>query len=962
MIEIQDIYNKSHDGLDIIASCFPDARLVAQGEMKKFKIREENTPSASLIKNKSGVYVVHDFGSGGQTYSPIDLYMEFHGIQNFRDAIALLASEYGVGAISSEINKPRTETRAATQEEKEGEIIFSLKESIPEKHLKILGPRVTQEIASSLHWYEAEYTGTVKDRKVHLRYSTDHYPIFIRECAVPAANGKPGRIFYKIYEPLNPEKGFRFKYTPKGCESGNYINGLEELKVQYNQLNKDAESEDDKENSGPKRIKKLEEAVICSGERDALCCRSQGYAPIWFNSETYNIKDSDIREIRKYVDVIYNIPDLDETGVRQGIKRALQFMEIRTVWLDAWLMNFRDPRGKRKKDLRDWMEQRPDREDFRKLLHRASPACFWIERYKGGRREYDIDWLRLKTFLEYQGFCTYKDPSSMAEMFVKVENHIVTQVSGSDIRRYIREWAYDEGLNEDILRSLAVTKNDSDANFEQLKMRSFNFKSHTSASQYFFFKDQAVVVTKDGARELPKNGSIERFVWKEKIIPHRFRKLDDMFEATYEDASTFDIKIKGEVNSYYLGYLINSSRLYWREEMEKPFKNAAERAAYKATHKYCIDGEGLSAEQIAEQKLTLLSKMFCIGYAVHRHKSPSRGWALFSMDNKIGEDGECNGRSGKSFFFIPIGHITQTLVLDARQKKSTENKHLLELCKSSTDLIVFDDLEEKFDIGSFYGKITNDLNVNPKGKSSYVIKFEDSPKFGFTTNYVPGGFDPSTQARMLYMIYSDYYHEKSETNDYLETRKVSDDFGGDIFTSEFQEDAWNVEINFILQCVQFYLTMIEKGVKIQPPMDNIKVRMANHVMGVNFKEWADNYFSESSGNLDTYLVKNKVFEDFLCFSKIKTMTAYAFKRRLAAFVDSAPHIECLNPPEICDRGTNRITWKALIENDPEERKKSTEFIYYKSVGKPVKPRPKEATEDSNVVDNIMFPEFTNVKP
>ena len=72
-----------------------------------------------------------------------------------------------------------------------------------------------------------------------------------------------------------------------------------------------------------------------------------------------------------------------------------------------------------------------------------------------------------------------------------------------------------------------------------------------------------------------------------------------------------------------------------------------EAESYREKHKFDIEGEGLTAEEVAEQKRNLINKIFTIGYMLHRYKSPSRAWAPQAMDNKIGEDGECNGRFGQ---------------------------------------------------------------------------------------------------------------------------------------------------------------------------------------------------------------------------------------------------------------------------------------------------------------------------
>lgn len=59
-----------------------------------------------------------------------------------------------------------------------------------------------------------------------------------------------------------------------------------------------------------------------------------------------------------------------------------------------------------------------------------------------------------------------------------------------------------------------------------------------------------------------------------------------------------------------------------------------------------------------------------MGYMLHRYKSVTRAWAPQAMDNKIGEDGQCNGRSGKSFFFKTIQKMRKTVSLSGASATS----------------------------------------------------------------------------------------------------------------------------------------------------------------------------------------------------------------------------------------------------------------------------------------------------
>ena len=116
-----------------------------------------------------------------------------------------------------------------------------------------------------------------------------------------------------------------------------------------------------------------------------------------------------------------------------------------------------------------------------------------------------------------------------------------------------------------------------------------------------------------------------------------------------------------------------------------------------------------------------------------------------------------------------------------------------------TDFILVDDCDRYLNTGLFYDIITSDMTVNPKNNQSFTIPFEESAKLGFTTNYEPIDFDPSTEARLLYLVFSDYYHQRTEDNDYRETRSIRDDFGKDLFSKTYSESEWNADINFFLQ-------------------------------------------------------------------------------------------------------------------------------------------------------------------
>ena len=242
MIKVSDIYSKTHDGLDIILDYYPQAEGCVDNK-KKFKRRPEEDDASACIKkfkvnNDYEVYKVTDFGDQSTAMSPVDICMYEEGI-SFSEAIFKLASRYNVtNELNKSVNKPDIRKRPAKADEKEGSRFFELEKTFTADQLKIMGPRVKQEHIDRLNWYVAKSISYVKNREVTTKYTTPTYPIFMRECIVQSSND-PEKVvkFYKIYEPLNPDKQWRFSYTPDGVKPKEFINGLEELKKLYREYN-----------------------------------------------------------------------------------------------------------------------------------------------------------------------------------------------------------------------------------------------------------------------------------------------------------------------------------------------------------------------------------------------------------------------------------------------------------------------------------------------------------------------------------------------------------------------------------------------------------------------------------------------------------------------------------------------------------------------------------------------------
>ena len=902
---------------------------------------EEHTPSARA-KKYNGVWKVTDFGVDSKAMSPIDVHMERTGLR-LTEAILDLASRFNVtDELNRQVNKPDIRKVPAQADQAEKSCFWEFADDFTKSQCEVMGPRVTSETLHALHWYPVKFIAHVKDREVVYKYATDTYPIFMRECWFTDKDGKQDR-FYKIYEPLNPEKRWRFSMQPANKKPASYINGLSELAAAYTSFNERerASWERDPDNDKPYKDRKLDRAFICSGERDALCVRALGEHPLWFNSETYRVSDEEYRQIMKYVDILYNIPDIDSTGRIKGSELALRFIDVHTVWLPDTLSTYRDNRGRPRKDFRDWVEIYKEKRDFTELIELATPAKFWTVQMikdkdhdgapRRPRYKYSIDVSCLYEFLMLNGFYTLRDKHAPSIRFVQITGNVVKDVTAKEIRDFVHQWTRQTGRPRELRNLVLTTPALSQTNLDSLTEIDPDFTNYTERSQFFYFPKFAVEVTGSGIKKIDNRTTpLDRYVWEERVIPHNIDILPDMFTITHPEgiyeSECFDITVNNTASNYFR-YLINSSRIFWRKELEQSLDGMTpeEAEAYCTEHKFDIAGPQLAPAEIQEQKQCLINKIFTIGFMLHRYKSESRAMAPFLMDNVIGENDQCNGRSGKSFMLRALSHLTNWLKVSGRNPKFFDNQFCFGQISKATDIVVVDDCDEYLPFQQFYDNITSDITIDTKNISAYNLSYFEAPKFAFTTNYVPREFSSSSRGRMIFVVFSDYYHVSSEDNDYNETRSIRDDFNKDLFGSAYSEAEWEADINFMLQCVKFYLSIAPHQDKIEPKIANIIYRKYLRDMSDNFRDWAEGYFAEDSEHLDTLIVREEAFKAYIEFSRANKTTMQRFSTQLNGFCYTCEWIAELNPKEFHNSG-GRIMKR--VEVDPTTHKKELKQMIY----------------------------------
>lgn len=902
----EQIFNATNGGLDVIVKIYPQVTEALGNNTKKFKIRDtERTPSASIKQIDGGIWVVTDFGGDQKTRNCIELVRQ-HQNCDYKQAITWIAGNFNiqVEGQNTVVNRATITKRPATENEHEGDYYFDTKESITENELNELFAKKVIEFykhnykdewkeklnlkCKDLNFSSLKSFTQIKNKTAIITESTDLYPIFCID----------GGSFKKIYQPKNIDKGYRFRYT--GVRPKDYIFNLSYVKIIYEKHIRDTDEE-------------LDNIIICSGDRDSLNVYALGYNVVWLNSETANLSFETFLTLKKMAKNVYNLPDIDATGKRQAHLLSMFLFELKTIELPDKLLEHKDWRGNPCKDVRDYLNIY-GKKAFDKLVNSALPYQFWDVIVRDEGLKYQVNNTHLYNFLQKNGFFRFTlENEKEGYTYVSLANNTVKQIKPVDIKAYINNLLEERKEKIELRNTFYKSTQLYETSFSNLNTISIDFTDFDKESQYIFFNNKTWHITKDNIKEyLPAD--VKKYVWADEVIQHKVELKSAPFKITQTVNSngklSYDIEVLHN-NCLFFNYLIQTSRIHWRKEFEEAWQpgEEKERLEYIEKNKFNIAGPKLSHLEIEEQKLHLINKIYAYGYLLHRYKDADRPWCVFAMDNKPSEEGESHGGTGKSIMFKSVSYFMQTVTLDGRNRRLTDNPFIYERVTEHTDYILIDDADQYLNFSFFFAPLTGSLTINPKFGRQFSLPYSKVPKFCITSNFTLRNLDPSTERRLLYTVFSDYYHYNTN-NEYNETRSPKNDFGKNLF-QDFDENEWNLFFNTAAYCCSAYLNYV----KIEPPLNNVLKRNLITEMGASFLDWAEVYFN--ADRLNTLIVKKEAFDDFVKGNNIKHQTPQNFAKRVAAFCRYKNYV--LNPPEMCDEQGRIVKNKYVTEGETQKR-------------------------------------------
>jgi hypothetical protein len=1016
-IDQKELFEKTDGGRIVIEHYYPSSTDAFRDPHRKFKCRtSEKTASASVKRMEDGNWIVTDFGGDGQPRNAIQIVMLEEGVE-FKQAIDIIAAMFGIVPDEQRAQVIKPEIRKAKAEPDTPEGYTFVEREFTWRDLQtLLAPKVLEyltymakddeaakqeesilkevtRVFAAYKFHALESYTIVKDGQATTISGTELYPMYFFQ----------EKDWKKIYQPKSVNPSFRFMHWPKNvAHPKDFVFGYEAAKKAYDEVSRidDGEVDDDEEMASKKKPKKLKNVFICSGGSDGLNLAVIGqafkktknvdviaecYYPVWLNSETAKLSIGNHKNLAAISENLYNIPDIDPTGKKAAHALATEYLDVRTVYLPEDLKNQSDTyRKKPLKDLRDYFKHYKVW-DFFNLVKTAYPYRFWDMKPEFNKQGEFVKWgysvnnKHLYNFLARNGFFRYETEAEKdGYIYIQIDGNIVRKIEPKRIRDFINGFIEARNPDVELMNTFLRTNQLNENSLSNLPFVKIDFTDFDRNSQWFFYANGVAEVTAQQINTY-KPGELHKYVWEDEVVNHKVKPIAPMFTIApvcnlHTREETLHIQLHN-TECLVLRYLINASRICWREELENRLTGivgereraeyatlhrftetdmcllnglpAKERETYRTEHKFTIDGPLLTEREKCEQHMQLINKIFAIGYVFHRYKEASKAWAIWSMDAKLSDGEDSHGGSGKSLLPMVIyeNKLMKTQYREGRNPKLIDNPHIYEGIDRHTDLLIIDDCFRFLKFDFFFSAITGPITVNPKNAKQYTVPFTHSPKLWFSSNYPPFNIDPSMERRIIYTIFSDYYHY-NKMGEYNEERRVFDDFGKNLGT-DFTENEWNLFLNFLMQCTQFYLST--SGQRINPPMDNVNKRNLKSAMGEAFEPWADVYFSQESGRLDTYVIKEDALTDYVKATNQKNLTSQRFKKQLMAWCHYN-NVE-YNPKDLCTgTGLNIIQRVKYRDKDGNEKEGAKEMLYLKT--KPTAEQKIIETYNSNISTNL----------
>lgn len=370
----------------------------------------------------------------------------------------------------------------------------------------------------------------------------------------------------------------------------------------------------------------------------------------------------------------------------------------------------------------------------------------------------------------------FHDQTTGIYRLVRSKNKIISEVYPETIKKLIKTEL--EALQQfDVIESIIKNASAifSDSFFEFINEQKVNILKDTKDSAFFPFKDHIVEVTQHEIKCI-NYSDIDGYIWSNQINDFNLK---------------LNISIDPELCMFY-------------RFIKCICNNEPERIDYA---------------------------MSIIGYILHSYKDPTKPYAVILAEET--DDEAKGGGTGKGIFFQAISKLIPVVRIDGKNFK-IDKTFAFQRVGLGTKLVVIEDCPKNVDFEKYYPTITEGMTIEKKNRDELFLKYDESPKIAFTTNYSIAGNAEHAKRRQRVLEFSPFF---SSTNTPL------DHFGVQLFDG-WDNDEWQRFYNFMFLCVRQYMS---SGIKSIDNSVKLKRKQVKMQFGEDFLDYLDTVIENNNG-------------------------------------------------------------------------------------------------------------------
>jgi hypothetical protein len=193
--------------------------------------------------------------------------------------------------------------------------------------------------------------------------------------------------------------------------------------------------------------------------------------------------------------------------------------------------------------------------------------------------------------------------------------------------------------------------------------------------------------------------------------------------------------------------------------------------------------------------------MSAIGYLCSNYKEGGKSKLILFQDRYM-DNITRQGRNGKTVVANILLSFIKGVMIPA-DKIDLKNQFAFNSVNYSDKIIFFDEiiLNKNF-VENLFNEVNNFLNVRKLYQGTFTLSGQNLPKFLGCSNYMVWNPKEMSQSERIHCVeFSDFFNKV-----HMYGGNITDYFDGKWMFDEMDDIEWNKFFNFIIQCIQLYLS------------------------------------------------------------------------------------------------------------------------------------------------------------